>query len=29
LPRDDDPSWIEAHITGGYRSPDSIAGAVR
>ncbi|MBN4083113.1 TauD/TfdA family dioxygenase [bacterium AH-315-B06] len=27
LPRDDDPSWIAAHITGGYRSPESIVGA--
>ena len=29
LPRNDDPSWIAAHITGGYRSPDSIVGATR
>ncbi|NKB58771.1 MAG: hypothetical protein GKS00_20775 [Alphaproteobacteria bacterium] len=29
LPRDDDPSWIDTHITGGYRSPDSIVGVRR
>ena len=29
LPRDDDPSWIESHITAGYRSPDSIVGGAR
>lgn len=29
LPREDDPAWIDTHITGGYRSPDAIVGAVR
>lgn len=29
LPRNDDPAWIAEHITGGYRSPDSIVGAAR
>ena len=29
LPRDDDSSWIESHITAGYRSPASIVGAAR
>ena len=27
LPRQDDPGWIAANVTGGYRSPGSITGA--
>ena len=29
LPRNDDPSWIAAHIAGGYRSPEAIVGESR
>lgn len=26
LPRNDDSAWIDTHVTGSYRSPDSIVG---
>lgn len=29
LPRNDDPAWIDTHITGSYRSPDAIVGGAR